>query len=78
MCIPQGSNDKKAHCKRSKNSQSNATKNKNPRLLLVGMWPNIFLIGRALYLAVREAVKSGAVPRRRGAQLAGLLLELEL
>ena len=55
-----------------------AWKNKNPQLLLVGMWPNIFLIGRALYLAVREAVKSGAVPRRRGAQLAGLLLVLEL
>lgn len=39
------------------------------KLVLVGMWPNIVLIGRALYLAVREAVKSTAVPIRRGAQL---------
>lgn len=53
-------------------------KNKKAGLLLVGMWPNIFLIGRALYLAVREAVKSGAVPIRRGAQLAGLLLMPQL
>ena len=42
------------------------------------MWPNIFLIGRALYLAVREAVKTSAAPRRSGTQLAGLLLVLEL
>lgn len=39
------------------------------RLLWVGMWPNIVLIGRALYLTVREAVKSTAVSIRRGAQL---------
>lgn len=77
-CEYPGHDDKKAHCKNSKNSWSNGMKNKNPGLLLVGMWANIFLIGRALYLAVREAVKSGAVPRRRGAQLAGLLLVLEL
>lgn len=45
---------------------------------MVGMWPNIFLIGRALHLAVREVVKSEAVPIRRGTQLAGLILMLEL
>lgn len=39
------------------------------KLVLVGMWPNIVIIGRALYLAVREAVKSTAVPIRKGAQL---------
>lgn len=39
------------------------------KLLLGGMWPNIVLIGRALHLAVREALKSTAIPIRRGAQL---------
>lgn len=33
------------------------------------MHPNIFLIGRALYLAVSEVIKMRAVPRRREAAL---------
>lgn len=77
-CACPGRDDKKACGKNSKGSWSNGMKNKKAGLLLVGMWPNIFLIGRALYLAVREAVKSGAVPIRRGAQLAGLLLMPQL
>lgn len=77
-CALPGQDDKKARSKNSEDSWSNGMKNKKLGLLLEGMWPNIFLIGRALYLAVREAVKSCAVPIRRGAQLAGLLLMLQL
>lgn len=38
-------------------------------LLQEGMRPNIFLIGRALYLAVSEVIKMRTVPRRRVAAL---------
>lgn len=57
-----GHDDKEAHCKNSKDSWSSDMKNKKLELLLEGMWPNIFLIGRALYLAVREAVKAVVFP----------------
>lgn len=50
--------------------ENNNKKNKKIQgLLQEGMRPNIFLIGRALYLAVSEVIKMRTVPRRREAAL---------